>query len=173
MTDNVKYYYTDNPGDEFTLYPTVIRSNAGGAIEFSDGSKQTFSAAIIPQVKSGENRYTLKPEDSGRHILVESDNYALVIPNWERTTLPVGYTITIINISGNQVRIECEGTNNGQQGSIWFSGGDTKTPQVGIDDNGSGQMVTLIKFKEGTTSDDGDNHGDLWMIAGADISDTW
>jgi hypothetical protein len=32
-------------------------------------------------------------------------------------------------------------------------------------------MVTLIKFKEATASDDGDDHGDLWMIAGADISD--
>jgi len=170
--ENIKYYYTDYPEDEFTVYPTVIRSNEGGAIEFADGSKQSFSAAIIPQIRSGENRYTLRAEDSGRHILVESANYSLVIPNWERTTLPVGYTITIINISGSQVRIENE-SSNGLRGEIWFSGGDTKTPQVGIDDNGSGQMVTLIKFKEGTGSNNGDDHGDLWMIAGADISDTW
>lgn len=55
-------------------------------------------------------------------------------------------------------------------GQMWFSGGNDKTPVVGIDDNGSGQMVTLLKIKEGTYSDDGEQHGDIWMIAGADIS---
>jgi LEA14-like dessication related protein len=170
-TENVKYYYTDYPDYNFTVYPTVIRSNEGGAIEFADGSKQTFSAAIIPQVKSGENRYMLRAEDSGRHILVESDNYALVIPNWKRTTLPVGYAITIINISGNEITVETESTDYGLRGSIWFSGGDTQTVSVGMNVNGSGQLVTLIKFKEGTASNNGDDHGDLWMIAGADISD--
>jgi hypothetical protein len=54
---------------------------------------------------------------------------------------------------------------------MWFSGGDTTTPYVGINDNGSGQMVTLVKIKEGTYSDDGEQHGDIWMIAGADIFD--
>jgi hypothetical protein len=169
--ENVKYYYTDYPNYEFTVYPTVIRSNLGGAIEFADGSKQSFSTAIIPQVKSGENRYMLRAEDSGRHILVTDYNYALIIPNWQRTTLPVGYAITIINISGGEITVETESTDNGLRGSIAFSGGNTITPAVGINDNGSGQMVTLIKFKEATVSEDGDNHGDLWMIAGADISD--
>jgi len=53
---------------------------------------------------------------------------------------------------------------------MWWSGGDMHTPAVGIADNGSGQMVTLVKIKEGTYSDDGDQHGDIWMIAGADLS---
>lgn len=169
MTEDVKYYYTDYPEEDFTLYPTVIRSNEGGAIEFADGSKQTFSTALVPQVTIGENRYTLRPEDSGRHILVTSSDYSIVIPNWKKTTLPIGFTVTIINITdGNDVYVENEST-NGYQGEMWFSGGDDKTAYVGIRDNGSGQMVTLIKIKEGTYSDDGDQHGDIWMIAGADI----
>ncbi len=170
-TENVKYYFTDYPNTDFTLYPIVIRSNEGGAVEFADGSKQTFSAAVIPQVRSGGNRYWLRPEDSGRHILVESTGYSMRIPNWERVTLPVGYTVTIINISGSELTIVNEETNNGIQGELWWSGNDMKTSYVGIDDNGSGQMVTLVKIKEGTRSDSGDDHGDIWMIAGADIFD--
>ncbi len=92
------------------------------------------------------------------------------IPNWERVTLPVGYTVTIINISGSELTIVNEETNNGIQGEMWWSGNDMKTSYVGIDDNGSGQMVTLVKIKEGTRSDSGDDHGDIWMIAGADLS---
>lgn len=169
-TEDVKYYYTDYPEQEFTLYPTVIRSDQGGAIEFADGSKQTFSAANIPQIRSGGNRYVLKPEDSGRHILLETTGNSIIIPHYSRVKLPVGFTITIINVSNNTAYIQNESANGpGYQGEMWFSGGDDKTPAVGINDNGSGQMVTLVKIKEGTYSDDGDQHGDIWMIAGADI----
>ena len=167
--DNIKYYYTDYPDDEFDLFRQVIRSEVGGALEFADGSKQTFSTAIVPQVKISAGRYYIRPEDSGRHILVEEANYNIIIPNYREVTLPVGFTFTIINISGNTVNVENQYVDGGERGQMWFSGGDTQTPVVGIDDNGSGQMVTLIKIKEGTTSDDGSNHGDIWMIAGADI----
>jgi len=169
MTDNAKYYYTNYPTTDFTVYPTVIRSNEGGAIEFADGSKQTFSTAIIPQVKIGENRYTLRAEDSGRHILIEGGNYGMVIPNWQRTTLPVGFTFTLINISGSDVYLYCEDSNNNLRGEMWWSGNNLKTSGIGIPDSGSGQMVTLVKIKEGEMSEEGDNHGDIWMIAAADI----
>ena len=165
--NNVKYYYTDYPNEDFTLYPQTILSNQGGALEFADGSKQTFSTALVPQVKISAGRYTIRPEDSGRHILIESENYDIIIPHWKKVTLPVGFTITIINISGNTVQVQTENTD----GSIWFSGGDTKSDYVDIADNGSGQMVTLIKIKEGTESDDSEDHSDIWMVAGADISD--
>ena len=165
--NNLKYYYTDYPNEDFTLYPQTILSNQGGALEFADGSKQTFSTAIVPQVRISAGRYTIRPEDSGRHILVEDSNYDIIIPHWKKVTLPVGFTITIINISGNPVRVQTE--NN--DGSIWFSGGDTRSDYVDIADNGSGQMVTLIKIKEGTESDDAEDHSDIWMVAGADISD--
>ena len=167
-TSNVKYYYTDYPIEEFTFYPEVIRSNEGGAIEFADGSKQTFSTALVPQVRTSEGRYVIRPEDSGRHILVVDQNYSIRIPNWQKVTLPVGFTFTIVNISNNSVDVETEYSNN-YQGELWISGGDDKTNVIGINDNGSGQMVSLIKIKEGTFSDDGENHGDIWMIAGADI----
>jgi hypothetical protein len=171
-TENVKYYYTDYPEEDFTVYTTVIRSNEGGAIEFSDGSKQSFSAANIPQIRSGGNRYVLRPEDSGRHILLETSGSAIVIPHHSRVKLPVGFAITIINVSNNTAYIQNENPNGpGYRGEMWFSGADTKTPYVGINDNGSGQMVTLVKIKEGTYSDDGEQHGDIWMIAGADIFD--
>jgi hypothetical protein len=167
--DNLKYYFTDYPWEEYSVYPTVIRNEEGGAIEFGDGSKQSFSAAVIPQVISGENRYTLRPEDTGRHILVESENYDLIIPNWQSTRLPVGYTVTIVNVSNNTINVYTESVNGGIQGKLWISGADTKTNRVGIDDNGSGQMVTLMKIREGQYTDDAENHGDIWMIAGADI----
>lgn len=169
-TDNVKYYYTDYPQEEFTLFREVIRSEVGGAVEFADGSKQSFSTAIIPQVKLSAGRYKIRAEDSGRHILVETQNYNIIIPNYREVTLPVGFTFTVVNISGNNVTVENQYVDNGERGQMRFSGGDTVTSFAGINDNGSGQMVTLMKIKEGTTSDDGENHGDIWMIAGADIS---
>ena len=168
--DNIKYYYTNYPEQNFTLYPQVILSDQGGALEFADGSRQTFSTALVPQVKISAGRYTLRPEDSGRHILIESENYAVVIPFWGKVALPVGFTLTLVNISGNDVRVECEYPNNGPyQGSLWLSGGDMKTPAIRFPDNGSGQMITLIKIKEGTHSNNAESHGDVWMVAGADI----
>mgnify|MGYP000405730127 CR=1 FL=1 len=169
--DNVKYYFTDYPNEEFTLYREVVRSEVGGAVEFADGSRQSFSTAIIPQVKISAGRYTIRPEDSGRHILVESQNYNIIIPNYRQVTLPVGFTFTVVNISGDSVTVENQSVNSGERGEMRFSGGSTVTPYAGINDNGSGQMVTLMKIKEGTTSDDGESHGDIWMIAGADIFD--
>lgn len=167
--NDLKYYYTNYPEEQFTFYPQVIRSNEGGAVEFADGSKQTFSTAIVPQVKTSAGRYTLRAEDSGRHILIESEDYAIVIPNWQKVTMPVGYTVTLVNISGNDVRVECEYSNNGGTGQMWLSGGDMQTPAIRFPDSGSGQMITLIKIKEGTRSDDAENHGDVWMVAGANI----
>jgi hypothetical protein len=165
---DIKYYYTDYPSEEFTFYPQTILSNEGGAIEFADGSRQTFSTAIVPQVRISAGKYTLRPEDSGRHILIEESDYSVLIPNWQRVSLPVGYAVTLIIISGNDAYVSCEDSDS-YRGEMWFSGGDERTPHVGINDNGSGQMVTLIKIKEGTKSDDSENHGDIWMIAGADI----
>ena len=173
-TDNVKYYYTNYPNEEFTFYPQTILSNEGGAIEFADGSKQTFSTALVPQVAISAGRYTIRAEDSGRHILITQQNNSIVIPNYQTVTLPVGFTVTIVNTSDNTVYVENEDVNNSDlRGRMWFSGGDEKTPVVGINDNGSGQMVTLMKIKEGTQSDDGEIHGDVWMIAGADIFNDW
>jgi hypothetical protein len=166
--NNLKYYYAGYPDDEFTFYTETILSNQGGAIEFADGSKQSFSTAIVPQVKISGGRYVLRPEDSGRHILIESSHYSVRIPNWEKVTLPVGYTVTLVNISEEDAYVECEGSDS-LRGEMWFSGGNDKTAYIGFRDNGSGQMITLIKIKEGTRSDDSENHGDIWMVAGADI----
>ena len=165
---DVKYYYTDHPSEEFTFYPETILSNEGGAIEFADGSRQAFSTAIVPQVRISAGRYTLRPEDSGRHILIETSNYSVVIPNWQKVVLPVGYTVTVINISGNDAYVNCENSDN-YQGEMWSSNGDMKTAYIRFPDTGSGQMITLIKIKEGTRSDDAEDHGDIWMVAGADI----
>ena len=167
---NVKYYYTDYPQEEFDLFREVVRSEVGGAVEFADGSRQSFSTAIIPQIKISAGRYTIQAEDSGRHILIETSDYAVIIPNYRDVTLPVGFTFTIVNVSSSTAYVENQSVNSGEQGQMWFSGGNDKTPYVSINDNGSGQMVTLIKIKEGTYSDDGAQHGDIWMIAGADIS---
>jgi hypothetical protein len=122
----------------------------------------------VPQVKISAGRYTLRPEDSGRHILIEVSNYSVIIPNWQKVVLPVGYTVTVVNISGNDAYVNCESSDN-YRGEMWFSGGNEKTAYIRFPDNGSGQMITLIKINEGTRSDDGEDHGDIWMVAGADI----
>jgi hypothetical protein len=137
-------------------------------VEFADGSRQAFSTAIVPQVKISAGRYYLRPEDSGRHILIESVTYSIIIPNWQKVSLPVGYTVTLVNISGGNAYVQNESSNS-YQGSLWHSGNNMKTTAIGFRDNGSGQMITLIKIKEGTRSDDSENHGDIWMVAGADI----
>jgi hypothetical protein len=168
--NNIKHYYTDYPSEEFTFYPETILSNQGGAVEFADGSRQTFSTALVPQVKISAGRYTLRPEDSGRHILIETSDYSVTIPNWQKAVLPVGYAVTLVNISGSDAYVACENSDT-YQGEMWLSGGDMKTPAIIFPDNGSGQMITLIKIKEGTKSDDAEDHGDIWMVAGADISD--
>jgi hypothetical protein len=165
-TPNIKYYYTNYPQEEFTFYPVQMQSQEGGAIEFADGSKQTFSTAIVPQVKISAGRYTLRPEDSGRHILIEASNYSVVIPNWQSVTLPVGYTVSIVNISSNDAYVTTEFVSD-LRGEMWLSNGDMKTSDIGFSDTGSGQMITLIKIKEGTRSDDAENHGDIWMVAAA------
>ena len=167
---NIKHYYTDYPSEEFTFYPETILSNQGGAVEFADGSRQTFSTALVPQVKISAGRYTLRAEDTGRHILIETSNYSVTIPNWQRVSLPVGYAVTLVNISGSDAYVACESSDT-YQGSMWHSGNNMKTPAIRFADNGSGQMITLIKIKDGTISDDAENHGDIWMVAGADISD--
>lgn len=166
-TNNIKYYYTNYPQEEFTFYPIDIRSNEGGAIEFADGSKQTFSTAIVPQVKISAGNYTLRAEDSGRHILIETSQYNVIIPNWQSVTLPVGYTVSIVNISNNDAYVRTENANS-WRGEMWLSNGDLKTTAIGFTDTGSGQMITLIKIKEGTKSNDAEDHGDIWMVAAAD-----
>ena len=168
--DNDKFYFADWPRDDFNRFTHVIRSEEGGAIEFADGSKQSFSATIIPQVKI-DGKYTLRPEDSGRHIYVTNSSYRIWIPNWARVTLPVGFTITIINRSGDDIYLYAEDA--GEEDRIFFSGGNIETKGIRIADNGSGQMVTLVKFEEGEYNDDADSHGGRWMVAGADIGDDW
>jgi hypothetical protein len=172
---DIKYYYTYYPTDEFNYYTDIIRSEVGGAIEFSDGSKQTFSAAIVPQVRIGAGRYTIRPEDSGRHILVEEVDYNIILPNYKAVTLPIGFKFTVVNISGSTARVQIQYTDDTMTDEIWISGEDTKVDSQGngiyIDDNGSGQMVTFMKIKEGTYADDGDSHGAIWMVSGTDIGE--
>jgi hypothetical protein len=91
----------------------------------------------------------------------------VIIPNWQSVTLPVGYTVSIVNISNSDAYVTNESSNN-LRGEMWLSNGDMKTNAIGFSDTGSGQMITLIKIKEGTESDDAENHGDIWMVAAAD-----
>jgi hypothetical protein len=172
---DIKYYYTYYPDDDFNYYTDIIRSEVGGAIEFSDGSKQTFSTAIVPQVRIGAGRYTIRPEDSGRHILVEEVDYNIILPNYKAVTLPIGFKFTVVNISDSTVNVQIQYTDDTMTDEIWISGEDTKVNSQGngiyINDNGSGQMVTFMKIKEGTYADDGDQHGAIWMVSGTDIGE--
>jgi hypothetical protein len=75
-----------------------------------------------------------------------------------------------VNISNNDAYVRNQSSDN-LRGEMWLSNGDIKTTAIGFADTGSGQMITLIKIKEGTRSDDAEDHGDIWMVAAANYYD--
>ena len=84
-----------------------------------------------------------------------------------RVDMPRGAKVINLSCVGGDIYLHVN------DGEFLFSGGNDQTPYVGITDNGSGQMVTIMKIEEGEDVNDGDSHGDRWMIAGADIYNNW
>lgn len=88
-----------------------IRDRDGGAIEFADGTRQTSSAQIIPQVKiSNGADHRLTRDDAGKHIYVTSNSSAsIIVPYHEDNPLPLGFTVVIVNNSGGIIDIDADG----------------------------------------------------------------
>jgi hypothetical protein len=133
------------------LQPVVDRD--GGAIEFADGTRQTSSAQQIPQLKiSNVKQHRLCLDDMGKHIYLDNSSFAstISVPWHYDNQLPIGFTVVIVNNSGNTVLIA--GDTNGWSGvAIVVPGVDEGNYWV-LDNPG---MATLIKVDK-----------DIWFMTG-------
>ena len=100
-----------DPSDDGSYHTLQeIRDRDGGAIEFADGTRQTSSAQIIPQVKISTGAdHRLTREDAGKHIYVTDSNTSIIVPYHEDNPLPIGFTVVIVNYSGSSVNIDTDG----------------------------------------------------------------
>lgn len=102
-----------DPSDD-DYYHTLweIFDRDGGAIEFADGTRQTRSAQMIPQkrIDNGMN-HRLTLEDMGGHIYITQtyNGTTVHIPYHLDNPLPIGYTVVIVNNSGDTVNIDADG----------------------------------------------------------------
>jgi hypothetical protein len=150
------YFYSNwwDPSDS-DYYQTLnsILDRDGGAIEFADGTRQTTSAQMIPQVPltlGADHRLNI--DDMGKHIYVKSNESTIIIPYNEEIALPIGFVVTVINNSGNPVSIDGAGYNLSIIGPNQIESGYWDLEHRG--------MATLIKvensvwFITGNVSDD-------------------
>ena len=120
-----------------------MRDRDGGAIEFADGTRQTTSAQQIPQIKitnGADHRLCL--DDMGKHIYVTNDLTRIAVPYHESVPLPIGFTVVVVNNSGNPIAIDADG-----------GGIDIKVPGVATNQYWnleSPGMTTLIKVENST-----------------------
>ena len=100
-----------DPSDDGSYHTLQeIRDRDGGAIEFADGTRQTSSAQIIPQVKISTGAdHRLTREDAGKHMFITNSNTSIIVPYHEDNPLPIGFTVVIVNYSGSSVNIDTDG----------------------------------------------------------------
>ena len=166
---NQRNYETTNPSNQLPIFKFDITDDSAGYLEFGDGSKQSFATDKIPQIPAA-NDYYLTEQDSGKHIFFESENGRVYIPHWTVKNLPVGFTFTIVNTTGSNCYVECDGDVVGDnRGQMKLAGRNIQTWAIGIPDSGSGSMVTLLKVKSGydMLNTDADTiYPDIWMVSG-------
>ena len=162
---NFRNYATRAPADSFPQHLHKMVDLKHGGVVFGDGSRQITAADRIPQIKA-DNDYWITANDSGKHIYFKNNSGTVYIPGWWRVNLPVGFTFTIVNRTGNDCYVELEGW-PGERGTILGAGRDISTDTWGIPDSGSGSMVTLILLEAGHDYNNGGNQdGPVWMISG-------
>ena len=119
-----------------------IRDRDGGAIEFADGTRQTSSAQIIPQVRiSNGADHRLTTEDAGKHIYVTDSNTSIIVPYHEDNPLPIGFTVVIVNYSGSSINVDADGG-----GLTIIVPGSGSNQYWDLDNEG---MTTLLKVDAG------------------------
>jgi hypothetical protein len=166
---NFKNYATRAPADSFPQHLHKMVDLKHGGVVFGDGSRQITAADRIPQIKA-DNDYWITANDSGKHIYFKNNSGTVYIPGWWRVNLPVGFTFTIVNRTGNNCYVQLEGW-PGEIGTILGAGRNISTPDWGIPDSGSGSMVTLILL-ESAHEYSNSTDGPVWMISGpGDIYD--
>jgi hypothetical protein len=147
-----------------SYYPVYTHSDAG--IVFGDGTTQSTSGQGIPQVK--HNRYgkttKLKLSDSGKHLYMRNSDQTVIVPSYSEVEFPVGTVITIVNISGGWVRIGA--SDDGGRTQLYCPSLDGNEGTYGytagwqFNDNGGGNLITLLKVEEGYSN------GTRWVISG-------
>jgi hypothetical protein len=166
---NFRNYATRTPSDSFPQHLHKMVDPKHGGLVFGDGSRQTTAADRIPQIRA-DNNYTITANDSGKHIYLKNNSGTITIPGWWKTNLPVGFTFTIVNRTGNDCYVQLEGW-PGPIGTILGAGRNISTDIWGIPDSGSGSMVTLILL-ESAHEYGNDTDAPVWMISGpGDIYD--
>jgi hypothetical protein len=145
------YFYSDwwDPSDDdYYQNLDVMLDRDGGAIEFADGTRQTTSAQMIPQVALANGAdHRLVIEDMGKHIYVTNDYSNIIVPYHEDIPLPIGFVVTVINNSGDSINIDSAG------GSLDIIGPNQTLSGYWLLANQG--MATLIKVENG-----------LWFITG-------
>jgi hypothetical protein len=142
----------DPSEDNYYQNLDVMLDRDGGAIEFADGTRQTTSAQMIPQVALTNGAdHRLSIEDMGKHIYITNDASMVVVPYHEDVPLPVGFVVTVINNSGSNISIDSAGNNIDIIGPNQILSGYWALAHQG--------MATLIKVENG-----------LWFITG-NVSD--
>jgi hypothetical protein len=99
-----------DPGNSNYQTFEEIRDRDGGAIEFADGTRQTSSAQQIPQklIHNGAD-HRLSLEDMGKHIYVTNSDTRISVPYSNDVQLPIGFTVVIVNNSGDPISIDGDG----------------------------------------------------------------
>jgi hypothetical protein len=142
----------DPSEDNYYQNLDVMLDRDGGAIEFADGTRQTTSAQMIPQVALTNGAdHRLSIEDMGKHIYITNDASRVVVPYHEDIPLPIGFVVTVINNSGDPIDIDSAGNNIDIIGPNQILSGSWALANRG--------MATLIKVENG-----------LWFITG-NVSD--
>jgi len=142
----------DPSEDNYYQNLDVMLDRDGGAIEFADGTRQTTSAQMIPQVALTNGAdHRLSIEDMGKHIYITNDASRVVVPYHEDIPLPIGFVVTVINNSGDPIDIDSAGNNIDIIGPEQTLSGYWSLANQG--------MATLIKVENG-----------LWFLTG-NVSD--
>jgi hypothetical protein len=171
QTVNDKAFATETDNNQAWSYIIKMTRDDLGYLEFGDGSKQSFATDKIPQILGSYNQnIKLSAQDSGKHFFFDQNcSYATIhIPPYDVETFPVGFTVTIVNMSGNNIYVNMDTPANGDYwwGTIKGSGRNISTRQWGIPDSGSGSLVTLMKVKNAEYTGGENESGDIWIIAG-------
>lgn len=166
-------YNTSTPTGLLNVWTYTITDDSAGYLEFGDGSKQSFATDVIPQIPAA-NDYYLTAQDSGKHIFFEHASGEVFIPHWNDKNLPVGFTFTVVNLTGNTCYVTTQ-SGDGGRGRLKLAGRNIDTYTIGIPDSGSGSMVTFLKIKSGYSmmnTDWNDYYDDVWIVSGpGDIYD--
>jgi len=141
--DFASEWWDPTGGGDYYHKRVEMRDRDGGAIEFADGTRQTTSAQQIPQIRiSNGADHRLCLDDMGKHIYVTNGSTRIAVPYHVSVPLPIGYTVVIINNSGNIISIDADG------GGIDIIVPGVQTAQYW--DLASPGMATLIKVNEST-----------------------